>query len=237
MLYVLYGTDRKKGKEKMETLVSALQNKRPDAALLRFDEDTFSIGNLDELIFGQGLFSAKSIITLDGVFGNTEVKEAVLKRVKGIVASENVFVILAGKLDAKSKTKLEKHAGKVQNFDLAEKKARAFNTFSLADALVERNAMKLWTRYQEAKLNNVSDEEVHGLLFWQVKSVLLAADAQSSKEADLNPFVFKKATAALTQYSRTEIEKLSCDLVNMYHEARRGTYELGNALERFVLSV
>lgn len=235
MLYVLYGTDRKKGKEKLEALISALHGKRPDAARLRFDEGAFAASNLEELIYSQGLFSSRSIIALDGVLDDATNKEALLARVNDIASSENIFVVLAGKLDTATKTKLQKHAQKVQTFDLVEKKDRPFNTFSLADAFAERDSLKLWTRYHEAKLRDISDEEIHGLLFWQVKSLLLAAGAESAKAAGLNPFVYGKAARALRNYSRDELRRRSFDLVRLYHDARRGKHELGSALEQFIV--
>jgi len=188
-------------------------------------------------VYGQGLFSSKSIIVLDRVFGNEEGKEVILARLKDIAASENVFVLFEGGLDKKTLTKLEKHAEKSQGFDTKETKTERFNVFSLTDALGKRDRRALWVKYQQAKLSGVSDEEIHGVLFWQIKTMLLAAMSGSASEANLNPFVYKKSRGFLKNYTRPELSAFSASLVRLYHDARRGKHELGVALERFILSL
>jgi len=66
--------------------------------------------------------------------------------------------------------------------------------------------------YQKAKLNNVSDEEVHGILFWQIKNMLLSFDAKDAEAAGLNDFVFRKSLGFTKNYSYNELKKLLRDL-------------------------
>lgn len=85
--------------------------------------------------------------------------------------------------------------------------------------------------------DGVSDEEVHGMLFWQMKTMLLVEASGNAKEAALNPFVYKKAKGFVQHFSKEELHSHTTALVELYHEARRGRYELGSALERFILGV
>jgi DNA polymerase III delta subunit len=230
MLYVIIG-DR----EKLLALIEALKKKRPDAAILKFDEESIISTSLDELIYGQGLFSSKSIVVLQNTL--TSAKDEILGKLKDIANSENIFVVSEDSVDTKVKAKFAKYAHKVQERSKESRVSERFNIFSLTDALGKRSARDLWVLYQKAKYAHVSDEEVHGVLFWQVKALLLATKGESAKEVGLNPFVYRKAQGFLKHYSQTELTTLSRKLVRLYHDARRGRVELGVALERFILAL
>lgn len=237
MLYVLHGTDTGRGRDKLHELVEQLRAKRSDAALIHLSEETCAVDALDELIYGQGLFSPKSIIVLDRVCAAEELKEAICARLADIGASENIFIIFEEKLDKKTLTKLKRHAAKIQEFEGEAPAKERFNVFSLTDALGKRDRKALWVLYRKAKQAGVPDEEIHGILFWQVKAMLLSERAGSAKEAGLNPFVYKKSQGFLRNFSQGELSLLSSELVTLYHDARRGKHELGVALERLLLSV
>jgi hypothetical protein len=83
-------------------------------------------------------------------------------------------VILEGKLLASEVKKFEKHAEKVQEFvDEAEEigeERNGFKIFSITDAFGKRDRKEMWVLYTKAKRKNISDEEIHGILFWQVKA-------------------------------------------------------------------
>jgi len=239
MLYVLHGTDTIKAREKLRMLLNGLFAKKPDASFFRIDEENFNVSQIEELLFGQGLFAQKYIVVLDGVLQNTEAKEAVLNNLKDIASSQNIFIVFEGALDKATLSKLEKHAEKVQGFvsKTATAATKPFNIFSLTDALGRRDRKRLWILYQKAKHNNVSDEEIHGILFWQVKSMLLARSAESTAGTGLKPFVFQKSLGFSKNYTKQELEKLSASMISLYHDARRGIYELSVAMEQFVLSI
>ena len=176
MLYLLYGDDTAKSRDKVNALIKALLSKKQDAMLLRINGENFSPAEMINHISSQGLFESKSIIVLDMLFEDATDKAIVLDHLEGLGTSDNVFILLEAKLDKKTVTKIEKHAEKVQEFSLPKstKKEQAFNIFSLSDALGSRNRKQLWVTYQTGKLNNVSDEEMHGILFWGVKNMLLS---------------------------------------------------------------
>ncbi|MCH8987104.1 hypothetical protein IIA94_02975, partial [Patescibacteria group bacterium] len=175
MLYVLHGTDSIKAREKLHALLDGLFAKKPDASYIRIDDEHFEKEQLEELIYGQGLFTQKYIIIFDRLLENKEAKEAVLERVKDIAASQNIFILFEGTLDKKTLSKLNKHAEKVQEFvdKSVFPKKKPFDIFSLTNALGRRDRKQLWVLYQSARRHNVSDEEIHGILFWQIKSMLL----------------------------------------------------------------
>lgn len=239
MLYVLHGTDTIKAREKLDSLLESLHKKKPDASVIRIDDEQFNASALDELISGQGLFERKQIIIFNNVFRDEDAKKTVLQSINDIATSQNIFILFEEKLDKKTLSKFQKHAEKIQEFDRKDSHdaKKPFDIFSLTDAFGKRDKKKLWVLYQKARMHNVSNEEVHGILFWQTKSMLLAGNALNAREAGLNPFVYKKAAEFQKNYSETELKTLSATLVSLYHDARRGIHDLGISLERFMLDI
>lgn len=240
MIYLLYGTDTIKSRRKLHTLLDSLFVKKPDASFMRVDGENFDEGRIDEFVGGQGLFENKYIIVFDNLFTDKETKDAILKKIKEISQSQNIFIFLEEKLNKTELNRFEKYAEKIQKIDVDQNlsaSGRKFDIFSLTDAFGRRDRKGLWVLYQKAKLNNVSDEEVHGILFWQVKSMILSLSAKDAKESGLNPFVFRKSLGFLKNYSESELKRILSTLVSLYHDTRRGIHEMDTALERFILGI
>ncbi len=239
MIYLLCGNDTQTSRKKLHTLLGGLFKKRPDAEYFHITSENISEFSIEELISSQGLFDQKYIVVLDNLFEAKEnnTKDELLKSLKEMQKAEHVFIFLEGKLDKKTVTKFEKYAEKIQECSTEEKKKERFNTFSLTDALIRRNKKELWILYQKAKDSNIAPEEIHSILFWQVKSMLLASKSASAKEAGLNPFVFNKSKNFLKHYSEKEVRGLSQKLIELSHDARRGIHEFDTALERFMLAL
>lgn len=241
MFYFLHGEDKDRARKKAHELIDSLTKKRPNASFFKIDCENFSIGGLEEMIGGQGLFESKQIVFLDNVSEDKEIKEAILERTKDIAESPNVFVFLEGKVDKATISKMEKSAEKVQEFkfsgseDKIKKSKEKFNTFSLADVFGRRDKKNLWVLYQEALSQNVAPEEINGVLFWQLKSMIVANKSRSADESGLKPYVFQKSKSFTQNYSEEEMKKLSSALVSVYHDSRRGIHDFDIALERFIL--
>lgn len=239
MIYLLHGTDTIKSRKKMSILLDGMFAKKPNASFVRIDTENFNESRIEEFVGSQGLFENKYIIVFDNLFVDKDVKEILLKNIKEISESQNIFIFLEEKLNKTELSKFEKYAEKIQSFELRSlaSKLKKFNMFSLTDALGRRDRKQLWVLYQKAKLNNISDEEIHGILFWQVKTMLLVSSALSAESAGLNEFVFRKSLGFLKNYKEKELKKLSFSLMTLYHDTRRGIHDIDNALERFVLEI
>lgn len=219
MLFFLHGTNKDKAREKARELLESLAKKRPEASLFKIDSDNFDLARLQELIGGQGLFSNKYIIFLDGLFENAEIKEQVLKFHQEIGESENIFIWLEGKVDKATLTKIEKVAEKVQEFEdkvVKVPSSKNFNIFDLANVLGRRDQRQFWLLYREAILKDFPPEEICGILFWKLKDLLLKGSGN---------------------FEKLEIKKLAEKLVTIYHDAHRGKLDFEIGLEKFVLTV
>lgn len=235
MLYIFHGTDTAKVRAKAHSLIDTLQKKRPDAEVFWMDSETFASEKLKELTESQGLFSLKYIVVLNRVFENKDAKQAVLEAVSALAQAEHVFVMVEEAFGTKEITAFQKHATQMVAYDAQKTEKQTFNTFSLSDALGARDKKKLWMLYIQAKDAGVSDEEIHGVLWWQAKSMMLASTTKSAEEAGLKPFVFSKAKKFAVNFSGTELPRVLADLMELYHRSRRGEYDLGTALEAWIL--
>lgn len=237
-MYFFYGSDKDKAREKMNALTDALQKKKPDAELFRIDAENWSEAKLQELAAGQGLFNNSYIVQIVSLFENKEAKEIFIDRLEEIAGSPNVFIVLEGDTDKKTLLAITEIAEKVQEFpSKGEKKKPEFNIFSLTDAFGRRDKKNLWVLFRKAVESGAVPEEIHGILFWQLKSMLVAASATSAGGAGLAPFVFTKAKSFLKNYTEEELKKLSSKFVALYHDSHRGIHDFEIALERLILQL
>ncbi len=238
MIYFLYGTDTDNARAKARELLTCLQKKKPDTLVFRVDAEKWNEIHLEELVGGQGLFSQKLLIFADRLFENEEAREAVEKNLEEIGKSDNIFIFLEEKVAKVLLLDITEVAERVQSFEkMKGKEKQEFNIFSLTDAFGRRDKKKLWVLYQKALQTDAVPEEIHGILFWQLKSMLVAAHSTNSGQAGLAPFVFTKAKNFLKNYSVPELQTLSSTLVRMYHDAHRGVHDFPVALERFILTL
>lgn len=242
MIYFLYGNDFTKARSKLREILSSQIKKNPDSAYFKLNDDNWDEEKLEELIVSQGLFQNKYIVVLDGLLQDEVSREAVLKRLKEMENSENLFIITEGEIKKEIISKIEKRAEKVQKFEnpkkiSTDKNKKDFNIFALADALGMRDKKRLWVLYQRAILSGLSPEEIHPILLWQVKAMILGSENKDANEAGLNPFVFRKSLGFAKNFKKEELVGLSRKLVFLYHDARLGKTDFDIALERFVLEV
>jgi DNA polymerase III delta subunit len=220
MIYLLHGADTTKSRNKLRALLDSMFVKRPNASFIRVQADEFEENMLKEFVGGQGLFTNKYIIVFDNLFSDKNTKDILLKSLKEISESQNIFIFLEEKLNKTELNKFDKYAEKIQSFEVGRptsNSGKKFDIFSLANALGKRDKKNLWVLYQKAKMNNIADEQIHGILFWKIKDTILSSRSD--------------------KYSQEELKKLSNTLVSLYHDVRRGVHEMDSAMERFILRI
>ncbi len=253
MIYLFYGTDKIKARSQAQKVVTAAKKKHKDANFFKLTLDNFSENKIDELIANQGLFYSASIVFADNLCEENEVSEVLLKKLKDIKASPNFFVFLENNLNKKELEAFKKNADKVEEFKKTEKKltkkealaekGEKIDFFEFTNSFGDKNKKLLWTLYQDALAEEVPTEEVHGILFWQVKAMLSALRSKDATEAGLNPYVFSKSKNYAKNYGPSEraseekLKELSRKLFEMYHEAHRGERDFAVAMERFILEL
>ncbi|HEY9481062.1 MAG TPA: hypothetical protein VIR98_02390 [Candidatus Paceibacterota bacterium] len=241
MLYVLHGTDVEKARDKSRALFDALREKKPDASAGEISAETVTADKIEELTQSQGLFENKQIIFMDRTLENKDVREVIIDKIDAVAESPNIFIFFEGKLTKDVLKKLEKRAEKITEYELDDADAAAKkpteSLFPMADALANRDKKSLWLQLRKALDTDAVPEEIHGILFWQAKSLALAARSASATDAGLNPFVFNKAKRASAHFKAGEIDHLLSNLVSMYHRAHRGEIDFALELEKLALDI
>jgi DNA polymerase III delta subunit len=236
MYYFLHGEDTKKAVDKAKQMVDSMVSKKPNASVFKLDEFNWESSLYQELLGGQALFENKYIVMISRVFDNPEAKDTLLDSLKELKNSENVFIWVEGEVDSKNLKKIEGSAEKVQSFEIKLKtKKPDFNIFALSDALSKRDKKSLWVKYHEA-LEFQAVEEIHGTLFWQLKSMVIASKTTLDKSG-MKPFVYDKAKSGASKYTKEELEKMSEDLISISHDSRRGKHDFKVSMERFILEI
>lgn len=240
MLYVIHGTDTQKSRKKLQSLVGVLQSKRPDATLFKLSPENWNQSFLEEVLSSVNLFTPKNIIVLDSLVSNKESVDYIEERIGDLAESEHVCVLFDSKINKALLTKLEKKAEKVEEHNLKVSSdegsgKKAPQTFAFADALAMRNKVNSWKLFQDLIIDGLPTEEIHGVVWWQFKSIYLAYDAKSAGDVDMKPYTFSKCQNFKKSWKKDELAIFLDGLVDMYHKAHRGDVDFMIELERLCL--
>src|ERR1035437_6471893 len=193
MIYFLHGNDTKSSRKKMHEILQGLFVKRPNSEVFKITSENWSGEQFDELLGAQGLFEKKYIVVLDFILSQKDIKEFVLEKLLEMKEAEHWFLILDGKVDSTTAKKIEKFSYKSQEFEKTESKKESPIIFTITDKLLARNKKQLWVCFVGLIEQGIPAEEIHGVLFWAVKNMIIASLADSQKESGLAPFSYSKA--------------------------------------------
>ena len=230
MLQVFYGTDRTAVRDAAQNASEAI-----GAAPTIIDYAVFVPGTVASSTGAASLFGGSEVFILDTPSDIVEFETEVLGNLADMAASSNVFIILESAILADAKKKYGKHAVKVEEFTAV--KAERFNSFALAEALAKKDKKNLWVLLHEAKNAGLRQEEIVGMLWWQLKALRLAKLTKNAEQAGMKDFPYNKAKRALSLFKDGEVEALSRSLLELYHHAHQGTRDMDLALEEWVLRV
>ncbi len=187
--------------------------------------------SISDLVVTQtGLFGDKEIYVIHDMARDLDLKALL----SGYAGSENIIVFSEATVTKKITGAFEKVEASIHDFgkEIVSKEEK-MNIFTLADALGNRDKKQLWLLLQQA-LQQASPEEIHGILFWQVKNMMMVATSETNP--GLNNFVYTKNQGFVNKWTLQELHKLSSDFVRMFH--KRDSYRtLDIDLEKVVLSL
>lgn len=230
MLHLYYGTDTITARSKAVAVANATET-----TVERFESETFVEGMLRDAVESVSLFGDIHTYIIDTPSMNEEMWLELINLVEVLAESTLLFIVLDANLTAAQVKPLKLHAASVEV--CAKDKAEAFNTFALADALANKDKKTLWILFTEAVRHGQSAEEIIGILWWQIKSMRLAQTTNSAQEADMKDYPYNKAKRALRNFKPGELEKISHQLLTIYHEGHGGEKDILVGLEEWVLGV
>jgi DNA polymerase III delta subunit len=219
----------------MDALAAARELCGDDGDVRIITTEDFSEGLLRDALGATSLFRTREVVVIDTLSEDPEAFEVLINLLSALKESENIFCIIETKLGAPERTKFKQYAAKVTENVLEEK--TKFNPFALSDALKERDKKTLWILLQESWAGGRSNEEIIGTLFWQLKMLRLAERTNSAEEVGQKPYVYDKTKRALKKFKKGELERLSHDLLLLYHEGHMGKCDIALSLERWVLKL
>lgn len=233
MYVVFYGSDR--GGVRDAATVYIDNNMPKDATLTTYEHAEYITGQVADALGANSLFGGEEWFVFDGPMVNEEFYVDVKSSLQELAESKNTFVIMEDVLLAAPKKTYQKHASTITECTI--EKAARFNTFSLAEALAGKDKRKLWVLVQEARLSGSRDEEIVGILWWQLKALRLAALTKSAADAGMKDFPYNKAKRSLSAFRSGEIASLSQSLLVLYHQGHAGVKDMDSALEQWVLAL
>ena len=247
MIYFYYGSDSDKARARARAVLSVMKKKKPEAEYFRVVADRWNQAEFENFLAGQGLFERKFIVFADGVFENEQAKCWLIEKMKELGVSDNAFVFLEVGIDSDSLKKIKASAREVVEFGdtakgkekgyLGKKGKEDFKVFALSDALGRRDKKETWAVFSEAIWRGLPAEELSGILFWQIKAMIIASESPNALLACQHAFVFGKSKRYASNFSSEELTRMSEELVGLYHDSRRGFFDLSTALERFILKI
>lgn len=232
MLKVYFGNDTVKARQAAWIYLEGLRGE--GKAIETIDANNYQSGILNDATASASLFGETAYL-LDEPATDAEMSEDVLNSLPAMAASEKVFVVIEGAMLAPLKKKYEKHAESMEEFKAAT--AERFNNFLLAEALARRDKKGLWLTWHEARLRGAAPEELFGILWWQIKTLRLAALTKSAEEAGLKDYPYQKAKRSLAKFKEGELETLSRSLLTVMHDSRLGLSDLEISMERWMLGI
>ena len=207
MIYILSGNDTKKKNSYLKKLY------KDDLPIFAPNKDVGKSELFDRAL-SVSLFGGSPIVVLENIIkeDNITFSQEDLSVLKD---SETVFIFLEEKLLASDLKKYKKYAT-IEDFSVdIKKQISKINIFDIADAFSRKDKIGTWIIYREAISQGVSPEEISGIIFWKVKTMILAGTKF---------------------FSVNELKNLSSNLVSIYHDSHRGESDFVIGLEQFILS-
>jgi DNA polymerase III delta subunit len=234
MLHVYFGNDvttvRGLALGAVETLVAA-----SPARVSKLEASSYAPGVIANLLGSVSLFGEQELYLIDTPSDDPDFYAEVTEAAEAMGESSNQFVIIEGALLAPEKKKFAPYASTME--ETKQGASSTFNVFALAEAVAKKDKKSLWVLLQEAKRNGSSAEEIIGILWWQLKTMRIAAITGSAAEADMKDFSYNKAKSALRNFGPGELETVSLNLLKIYHAGHGGVRDIDEGLEEWVLGL
>ncbi|TSD05744.1 MAG: hypothetical protein Greene07147_449 [Parcubacteria group bacterium Greene0714_7] len=228
MLYILLGSDVVKAKARAMKLAEGSE-------LVRFGEGGEPFANVLRYRSARGLFAPKTTLLLDRPLEDADGKMLLTEHAKDLVEGEALVVVIEIALSAPT-LKLIPKSAVIENFDVKEKKeAPLLSAFALTDSFATGDRKNSWITYRRLIESGSEPQEIHGILMWQARAMVVASKTKTAEEAGLKPFVYSKAKKAGARLGEVGCEEISRSLVRMVHQSRMGGGSLGDLLEAFLL--
>lgn len=238
MLYFIYGEDVIKSHENLDNLVVKFLKEEKQSSIFRINEDSFSFSFFNDVLKTNNLFTKRNIVIVKRLFSNNLFVDYLLKNLKHLHESNNVFIFWEESISLQCLNDIKKCANNIQEFKLGkqkkDKKQQGASLFKIVDLFASRKRNELWLQYQKELFKGTNVEDIFWKIVWQVKNLL---SIKNGGGKNLHPFVYKKSKNSAMLFKKQELSNYSEKLIEMYHKNRLGKIDLEVGLEKFLLRV
>lgn len=215
----------------IQVIIGSTEHVTRDADTRVFDEYTFSLGALREELETPSLFGEHKNIVL--LYVLDQFRDELIPFLQSY-AGTTPITLREHQLAAQDEKTLTSFGVSIVGA-VPPKKESVFNVWSLTDAVLARDKKTAWLLYREAIERGTAPEELSGMVWWQVKSMLLVA--REGKPKDMKPYTLSKIQRSLGKYTTKEIEHLTQQVIRAIHEPRKGNGSAEAWMERVLLSL
>ena len=144
--------------------------------------------------------------------------------------------LLAQELEKYSLTQKKESLGR-------KKEMEEVNVFHITDAIAVKERGRAWFLFQKAILSGADVEEIFWKIVWEIKNLLLIKklqplpDKKIVEKTHLHPYVVKKTASATRLYKEEELARYSSELIDLYHNTRRGLTDFETGIEKFLIKL
>ena len=239
MIYFFYGADSDARRRATENLLNRF-SLEGEFALFQMGDLDLDLEKIEEFSSARGLFQKLLVVVINDVLSRTETENILVKHLPMLAESPNVFIVSEPRPHINFIHTAKKLALEAREFPLSKSQREPFNNFLVSDAFGRRDRKGAWLSLMRAVARGVSGEEITGVLFWQIKNMLLVKKSLRLSEIapeklNLKPFVFHKARDFAGRFSENELQNANSALVDLIHLGRRRGEELLVGLELFLL--
>ena len=239
MIYFFYGADSDARRRATENLLNRF-SLEGEFALFQMGDLDLDLEKIEEFSSARGLFQKLLVVVINDVLSRTETENILVKHLPMLAESPNVFIVSEPRPHINFIHTAKKLALEAREFPLSKSQREPFNNFLVSDAFGRRDRKGAWLSLMRAVARGVSGEEITGVLFWQIKNMLLVKKFLCLGEGapdnlNLKPFVFHKARDFAERFSESELQNATGALVDLIHLNRRRGEELLVGLELFLL--
>lgn len=232
MIQVFSGEDYVNRKKEYDLF---LKSQREEGDSFVFcDEEDIAFDSINRFISGGGMFIDRVFVVLQDTLRFQKVFDLLERSVEEMKESQTVFVFIEDtKLSKENKKFLENNDIDIKEFSVKEQ--RDFGNFAVTDALLSRDKKSIWVELNKSLSKDGSPEALHGLLWWQIKSLYLVSLGLSQEKLEMKDFPYKKTKKAVSLFKKEELSGLVRDFPLLPKKSRDDGVSLYEEMEKFFL--
>lgn len=232
MLTIFYGRDQISVRDRMSDFVDGF--KKEGFSISSVDVESYAPGIVRDMVGSVSLFQTPILYCIDEPTEDQDFLSETQDVLSNMAESENNFLIVEGVLTTPVLKVFKQHAQVIEEINPSVTQS-ASNPFALAEALVKKDKKTLWILMQKYLDQGQAPEVLIGTLWWQLKILRLAEKTKTPQEAGVKPYPYQKAKSALVKFRKGELEKLSKELLELYHVGHSGVKDIRVLLEVWIL--